>query len=1586
MTKSLLKLSQIILPFLVIICFSTTSNAQCDPDLDAPSFSCPTGLEAQCSSMEQAPYAFFADFIAAGGMASDLCGLDTTSLMVITEMSDGATCPEIVTRVYQIADTQGNTATCSQEIYVFDSIVPIFLDCVDLDTIIYTQAVGCNQEFTYTDPMFSDNCLIVRSEVTITLVGQAPTTTDISSGVEFNYTFDEGENVIEFELEDECGNTATCTINVTVVDTFPPVFEPMVDIVVQAESLQCDSVIIFAPLTATDDCDGPRKVIQIDGTGLSSGSAFPVGTTTLTFESVDGEGNSSTLSFDVIVNEFQPDGLACLSEINLSIDAFTCESVVTPEMVLTTTALGCAENCTVEIMELDETPRSSLFTATDVGESFMYRVCCGDLCCMGIVNVEDKTPPQIECVNDTITCAQLVNFAPPLVTENCTNVTFTLLNEYTNDVACSDPLLQKIVTREYQAVDGAGNVSNTCIQTLSIEQFDIGTITPPIQPTVNLECGIPFPMDEFGGPNPNVYGSPQVGGVNVLPNQLLICNLFITYEDQIVPTSPSNYSIIRTFDATVWYCGSDTMRQFIQIFNVNDTQGPSITCPGDMTFSTSGFDCTAEVQLPAIPVSDLCSSTIEVDIQYEGGFIDNSNGGLAALPNGSSVVTYIATDSNGQMSSCSFNVLVADNAEPTPICELYTTIALTDGGQAIVAANVFDDGSYDECGPVTIQVRRMTPTCDPNDAIFQDSVTFCCADLGTEQMVVLRVTDGSGNFNECMVFAEVQDKIAPQLIQGLPDITLSCEFPFNTEDTEQFGTIQFDYDAREEILLTADVVQFGGQAIDGFVLGNCLELESDEFTFSSINSCNTGTATRIITIRNSAGMTVSDVQFITFVNPSPFTFNDVNFPPDLTLTNICDVSLTDPMNLPAPFGFPTFTEDLCDQVGITYDDKFIDNSDGAQSCYKIIRTYTLLDWCQSSGGSFATFEDEQIILVNNNIAPEITGDCANRTMCSFDIACGPMYVELTNSGTDDCTSNEFLEWSYTIDLNTNGSIDLVGNSSDASSTYPVGLHTITWTLNDRCGNIDECTYTFEIENCKAATPICLDNLTAGLTAMDLDNDGEFDTEMIIIPASYFDGGSYHVCGTPVTLSFSSNPADSILTFDCDDIGEQPIQLWVTDVNGNQDFCTTSLDVQDNNNHDFCPSMLTGTITGEIYNEDNEFINKVDVVLEGAELVSVTAENGSYSFIDMPTGGTYVVNPNKDIDHLNGITTLDIILIQKHILGIQMFESPFQLIAADINHSDNITGQDIVQLRKLLLGKYANFPDNKSWRFVDTEHIFLDPMNPWITEITESHEIPSLAADMVINFNGVKIGDVNNTALPNELIGEQITTRSGEALSLTLSSDKILQGKSWIPVSSENFDEIVGMQFALEYSSDIKVLDVRGASIEIEENNFNINTDNRTLSVVWHTQEASSVEEDQILFEILIESLEDSKADNMFTISNDILFAESYDMNLDAKDIELRIRSTNSTNSSIIPQLTLSQNEPNPWMNFTTIVVETSVAGKGQLTVMDIAGKVVLSRDIATTEGRNEFILTKDDISSTGVLYYEITIGELRMMKKMVLLQ
>jgi len=118
------------------------------------------------------------------------------------------------------------------------------------------------------------------------------------------YVFPVGTTAVMITAIDMSGNSASGSFNVTVVDTEAPVFGTAPSTVVLG---WCQASYAFAMPTATDNC-GVLSVTQIQG--VSSGSLFPVGTTTNVFVATDMNGNTDTTSFDVVVVAAYPPALA----------------------------------------------------------------------------------------------------------------------------------------------------------------------------------------------------------------------------------------------------------------------------------------------------------------------------------------------------------------------------------------------------------------------------------------------------------------------------------------------------------------------------------------------------------------------------------------------------------------------------------------------------------------------------------------------------------------------------------------------------------------------------------------------------------------------------------------------------------------------------------------------------------------------------------------------------------------------------------------------------------------------------------------------------------------------------------------------------------------------------------------------------------------------------------------------------------------------------------------------------------------------------------------------------------------------------
>ncbi len=173
-----------------------------------------------------------------------------------------------------------------------------------------------------------------------------------------------------------------------------------------------------------------------------------------------------------------------------------------------------------------------------------------------------------------------------------------------------------------------------------------------------------------------------------------------------------------------------------------------------------------------------------------------------------------------------------------------------------------------------------------------------------------------------------------------------------------------------------------------------------------------------------------------------------------------------------------------------------------------------------------------------------------------------------------------------------------------------------------------------------------------------------------------------------------------------------------------------------------------SISGQIATENAEGIPNVFVSIEGTlNATPITDGSGTYSVSNLTFGSSLTLTPFYDVQPTNGISVLDIIALQRHLLGIELLDSPYKKIAADVNNSGTITVQDIIQMKKVILGQSSSFTGNTSWRFIDASYVFenSDPLT--VESFPESIVIDFLSGNVEdMDFIGVKIGDLNGSVV------------------------------------------------------------------------------------------------------------------------------------------------------------------------------------------------------------------------------------------------
>ncbi len=1063
-------------------------------------------------------------------------------------------------------------------------------------------------------------------------------------------------------------------------------------------------------------------------------------------------------------------------------------------------------------------------------------------------------------------------------------------------------------------------------------------------------------------------------------------------------------------------------------------------------------------------------------LSTDDGSFNEISGGFINLPLGYNKIEYNVFDNCHNVSKDTIYITVVDETAPVVICKEFLVVGIADGGESgngevWIRAESFNNGSYDDCGLKDMCVARMddleafdaleaaeiggrfthhgpwwvpltafNAACDrefeksgtleihedddPNkevieriDYIFREhlctpKMRMCCEDVGKAQMVLFRVRDKAGNKNECMVEVEAQDKRAPS-IHCPPDLTIDCRYVFPEDSLYSvFGNVVAQ--GQQEALHIGKGyvlgVEYGKELVDGVYFGNCsasVEVSVEE----DINECRQGTITRTFIVTANNGNTAKCKQVITLSRERVLKAEDIYFPVD----TIIETCATPETFTPELTGFPFVDEGECTLVGWAFEDLTVRfNNNEGDACFKIIRQWTVIDWCKTPSYTIATHS--QIIKINDLLDPVIRGSedgkCADKTAEILDVDCKDGFIELSQTATDNCTEDENLLWNIAIDFDNNYSIDytakISGGTADISGDYPIGTHRIIWEVRDQCGNRDICEQLFTIKNIKEPTPICITTLTGSLMPVDdgssqngqpnddVAGDGIADGGMLTVWASEYDiGSSSHPCGYELIYSFSSDSIVPAREFFCADIGINNLRVHVLAVERHgeyidivsSDFCSVVFDLD--NNNETCDTTINNPasvlITGNIYTENNENLPTVEVSLEGmnngaSTNATSTDLSGIYAFQNMPLGGSYKIVPTLNRDVLNGVSTLDLVLIQKHILGLEMLDSPYKIIAGDVNKDRKISAIDLVELRKLILGVSDKFARNDSWRFVDENYTFISPNAPLSEDFKEIYNIQGLTTTMILDFVGIKIGDVNGNVNVSGLL-----TAPRTSASLVVNDVSFKAGDEVsVPVSFSGVDNILGYQFTLEYDENAIVYSsVKPGVLNVSAENMGTQgINNGYVTASWGSVNAKNVA-DADAFTLTFTAQRSGTLSEILHMTSDITTSEAYNDDKEVIGLNLKF---NTQEVELATGFELFQNTPNPFAETTTIGFMLPIDAEATINIFDVTGKLLKGYSGSFTQGLNTIVVNKNELNTTGVLYYTLDTQGFTSTRRMVLLK
>jgi hypothetical protein len=1617
--------------------------------------------------------------------------------------------------------------------------------------VVLENAPGlCTQDFTWIHPILEDNCCKGKMDVKYTFVndvtGEMSEETGVISningtikfeGCEITKTFKVGKTTVEYTLQDQYGNLNTCGFMVTVLDTEKPVFlAPFCpNRVINLAPGECYGVLNNPP-DAEDNCGMKGVTFCFEDGTMADINRLPIGVYNLIAKAEDIYGNIETCTFQVSVVEFIPPTniLTCNNHLNISLDA-NCEAVLTADMILEGGPYRCYENYCIEIRTLSGVLHPNLFTIADEGKTFNVSIidCNGPQpanSCWGTVTIEEKLLPVFRCPADlTLACNIDVEARHPVTGKLLTGeaellscevgANINYQDEWISYGQCNNP--RALVRRIWTIIDSEGNKVE-CIQDLTIRALDLDDVVYPADLDFNkaIECS-----DAAYDPtlvSPAKTGYPMLNGVQVNKAGGL-CMVSLNYSDELYDICDGSYEILRYWRVRNMCLpvSATNPRTHVQVIKVLDTKGPIVKdCPADITMSVNPWSCRAfgNLHVP-LTIEELCSEDFTFRaIIYGGGRIHavkSSDGKISAsvsdLTPGTYRVVYSFKDDCANKSECSFMIYVKDLVAPFAIAKRDVVISLTPGydengvedGQAKLFAESIDNGSFDNCTPVRLEIRRASnaPSCGNfgvdgynNNVTYSDSpvplihndakdsdkgafVKFCCEDINAILVdangdgavneldrgyheVILRVWDDGNrngiigdagdNWSEIWSYVKVESK-SPPVITCPPDATIYCDWAIPTNVSSTFAPANPD-----------DFEKMGFPSAYA-VCGDIPVTYRDQRM--QWTDCNTGWLQRTFRITqkvNGVDVTRECTQRIDVLNSPLAQPWEMVFPADWAVTK--DAPCTGPDSTMIRNNRPGWIAGPCDVIGVSTKMWQFDFEDGVCRKWKV--EYKYVNWC--TGEEKGPFE--KYFVFRDVVAPTFA-NCRD-TMYAVGADCKLPGLVITKRANDTggCPGVDgWLKWEVFIDLWADGGNDYLfssfvpnappytstgviqlinGQSVRTFYTAPTGVgglksitipeviegkmsnHKVAWKVTDGCHNFATCHEEFMVVDKKPPTPYCVSLSTAlmavpqgapagtrpmvELWAIDFDKgsfDGDltwpctpqsdllftFDTiapvlSLVDVP-HFFKGGATATTSVVATADeynagnaqrWMPSARSSARVWTDRDLDEGSnkadvqVKMSVWDKKLNTDFCWTNLKLICTS----CPGGLVSNISGNTRTAFDQGVSNVQITVEAQipefPRTHMTDVQGVFS-IELLNDLDYQLSAQKHTDYLDGVSTLDLVLIQRHLLGMEPLGNMYQLIAADANNNGRVTAADLTELRKLILGVTHELPGQSSWRFPVKNQV-LDPVNPFPYE-ERINISPLLDHTENQDFVAVKIGDVNGNATVN-IDNPAIEARSNKSLTLYLLESEIEAGTiTQIPVRGSNYKDVFGYQFTLLLDG-ATYAGIRSGNLDISEANVgNISGDRITVS--YAAVNAESYGEDDVLFTLLVRAAKAGTVSNLLRLSSEITKAEAYlNQEMLVSNIDLEVRNSDKQT----PFVELYQNEPNPFRGVTTIAYLLPEAAKAKITVYDATGRILAVRDTDAIKGINNVVFTQTEIGAAGVYYYKLETGDFTGVKKMILVE
>ncbi|HRI58689.1 MAG TPA: hypothetical protein PK228_03170 [Saprospiraceae bacterium] len=559
-------------------------------------------------------------------------------------------------------------------------------------------------------------------------------------------------------------------------------------------------------------------------------------------------------------------------------------------------------------------------------------------------------------------------------------------------------------------------------------------------------------------------------------------------------------------------------------------------------------------------------------------------------------------------------------------------------------------------------------------------------------------------------------------------------------------------------------------------------------------------------------------------------------------------------------------------------------------------------------------------------------------------------------------------------------------SQYVSPRLPEGRHHLIWRI-EQDGVVKYCEHSFRIKDCENPTLLCEQDWTISMDPYSVAvlhmNDILSSAEDNTTPFSFIKF-SLRKAGTGTGFPLDSTDNEVItLSFDCEELDSQKVELWAKDRLGNTAHCTVFVTVTDDDGVcEQVPLLCARTYwgAGDIVKPVTYKMIWVDTSQKLIKQLLPLQAGGCGMMTDLPPVNSFSLSAACDTNPLNGVSTFDLLLISKHILGLQPFDAPWKWFAADANKSNSVTTFDVVELRKLILGIYDKLPSNTSWRFFTADCNF--PTNPFSAYCPPEYTFittPLWDYPAEILFNAVKTGDVNGTANPVSFGPVDAETR-GESMALHLPEVSMQTGETYhISIKTEEIAEWLGFQFGLQFDPDAIEIEAITSGLKDFDGDSWALPKQDLLNVSWFNPTPQTVFPDEGLIKLRIKALRPANLSEVVELSAGGPTAEAYT----AAETILPLQLQFGNNVAPLDETTVFTPQPNPTTSGVKIPLRLAQPETAAVEIMDCSGSVVFQYNTLLEGGNHMLEVPALAFPAAGVYVWRVQVGDIFRMGKVV---